>query len=41
MLTILVIVALSAFVTSKSGASLAIGYRQVARDVSFYTGSIL
>jgi len=41
MFNILVIVALSAAVAGKSGASLAIDYRPVARDVCFYTYSIL
>ena len=41
MFNILVIVALSAFVAGKSGASLAIDYRPVARDVGFYTASIV
>jgi Ca2+/Na+ antiporter len=41
MFNILVIVALSAAVASKNGGSLAIDYRPVARDVSFYTASIL
>ena len=38
---ILVIVALSAAVAGKSGASLQIDYRPVGRDVCFYTLSIL
>jgi len=41
MFNILVIVALSAAVAGKSGASLAIDYRPVARDVCFYSYSIL
>lgn len=40
MFNVLVIVALSAAVASKSGATLKIDRRVVARDVSFYTGSI-
>jgi sodium/potassium/calcium exchanger 3/sodium/potassium/calcium exchanger 4 len=41
MFNILVIVALSAAVAGKSGASLAIDYRPVTRDVCFYSYSIL
>lgn len=40
MFNVLVIVALSAAVASKSGSTLKIDHRVVARDVSFYTGSI-
>jgi len=41
MFNILVIVALSAAVAGRSGASLAIDYRPVTRDVCFYSYSIL
>jgi Ca2+/Na+ antiporter len=41
MFNILVIVALSAAIAGKGGGSLAIDYRPVARDVGFYTYSIL
>ena len=41
MFNILVIVALSAAVAGKSGASLKIDYRPVTRDVCFYSYSIL
>lgn len=40
MFNVLVIVALSAAVAAKSGASALIDHRVVARDVSFYTCSI-
>lgn len=41
MFNILVIVAMSAAVAARSGASLKIDHRVVARDVSFYSGSIV
>lgn len=40
MFNVLVIVALSAAVATKSGSSDKIDHRVVARDVTFYTGSI-
>lgn len=41
MFNVLVIVALSAAVAAKSGSSAKIDRRVVARDVTFYTGSII